>query len=55
MNRIFFSAQFRVWRVLPLRHFGVYIKREIHLKRGIHLVRNSDICTVQFNKNHYTG
>ena len=28
-------AQFRVCTVLPLRHFGVYIKREIHGNRGI--------------------
>ena len=31
----FLFAQFRVCTVLPLRHFGVYIKREIHQNRGI--------------------
>ena len=30
--------------VLPLRHFGVYIKREIHGNRGIHF--SVSTCTV---------
>ena len=36
-------AQFRVCTVLPLRHFGVYIKREIHRNRGIHFSENGYI------------
>ena len=33
--------------VLPLRHFGVYIKREIHRNRGIHLRKK--LIYIQFN------
>ena len=33
--------------VLPLRHFGVYIKREIHFNRGIHF--SEKLIYIQFN------
>ena len=33
--------------VLPLRHFGVYIKREIHRNRGIHF--SEKMIYIQFN------